>query len=297
MSTPSPAKVFSGFELLKVAVDERLAAVLSLVESPKLRTSLTATLEGGKRIRPICTLLSCATAGGREIDALNAAAAVELLHSASLIHDDIMDRSELRRGKPTLHALYGLPTAILAGDLLIALAFKALHGDPRNQKGRILEEFSTTFVQLCEGQSEDIGFTRIDPIDPAAQREMARKKTAELLASALAIGALVATENANTVGSLRTFGLHLGLAYQAKDDLLDESGSVEMTGKPKGIDRRNGRSTYLTMAYPHIDTVAVVRSTVEEETEKAMRALEVLPPTEARASLAALAGMLTERQR
>jgi geranylgeranyl pyrophosphate synthase len=282
--------------LLKAAVDERLTAVLSTVESPKLRASLMATFEGGKRIRPICTLLSCAAAGGREIDALNAAVAVELLHSASLIHDDIMDRSELRRGKPTLHSHYGLPTAILAGDLLIALAFKALHGDPRNQKGRILEEFANTFVQLCEGQSEDIGFTDIDPIDPAAHREMVRKKTAELLASALAIGALVATENVNTVGCLRNFGLHLGLAYQAQDDLLDEHGNVELTGKPKGVDRRNGRLTYLTMAYPKVDTLTVVRSAVEEETEKALRALEMLPPTNARASLAALAGMLTERQ-
>jgi geranylgeranyl pyrophosphate synthase len=294
MSDPAPA--LSQLDLLKSAVDERIVEVVSSVEPASLRDALANTLEGGKRIRPLCALLACAAAGGSELDALNGGVAIELLHGASLVHDDIMDGSEVRRGKPSLHVLHGVPAAILAGDLMIATAFRVLHGDERARKVRVVQEFTEAFVQLCEGQSHDIAFSDSDPIDLSGHREMVRKKTAQLLARALKIGALMATDDDRTIESLYRFGLHLGLAYQAKDDILDECGTEQRTGKPRGLDRKNGRTTYLTMAYPETDTESVVRSVVEDETGLALHALGQVPPTPARAMLAHLARMLVERQ-
>jgi len=291
-----PLNTQSSLDLLKVSVDERISAAVLTVESLPLRSAVAHAVAGGKRLRSLLAMLACAAAGGRELDAQDAGVAIELLHGASLIHDDIMDGSELRRGAVTLHVKHGFPAAILAGDTLIALAFNVLHRSPLRKNPRILAEFSTAFLRLCEGQSEDIAFPASLSVDPEAHREMVRKKTAELLAASLAMGAAAATEDENLVRVLRDYGIHLGLAYQAKDDLLDATGREDIAGKSLQLDRRNGRRTYLTMAYPQVETLAAVSSIVEEHTAAALLHLEALPPSESRECLRGIASMLTRRE-
>jgi geranylgeranyl diphosphate synthase, type II len=277
------------------ALDRTLSDVLSTLSPGPMRDAIAQALEGGKRIRPLLTMAACAAAGGNYRDALNAAAAIELLHCASLIHDDIMDRSALRRGKPTVHSQHGISAAVLSGDLLIALAYRTLHADSRSRKPDILREFSETFVLLCEGQGEDIRFTDATQEAGKAHTEMVRKKTAELLAGSLSIGARIATEDPATIQTLRTFGLYLGLAYQAKDDLLDAIGTEQQTGKTCGTDKKNGRHTYVSLASPGTDAVSGVDARITEYTDKALLALGELPRTPARQMLGNLAQLLVDR--
>jgi geranylgeranyl pyrophosphate synthase len=277
------------------ALDRKIAEVLATLSPGPMHDAIAQALDGGKRIRPLLSMAACAAAGGSYRDALNAAAAIELLHCASLIHDDIMDRSALRRGNPTIHARHGISAAILSGDLLIALAYRTLHADHRSRKPDILLEFSETFVLLCEGQGEDIRFTDANRGGEAAHIEMVRKKTAELLAGSLSIGARIATDDPSVVEALRTFGLYLGLAYQAKDDLLDAIGTEQQTGKTCGTDKRNGRHTYVSLATAEPDAVSRVDAQITEHTDKALLALGDLPLTPARQALADLAQLLVER--
>jgi geranylgeranyl pyrophosphate synthase len=297
MSVAIPVHSQSYIDTLKGIVDDRIASVLAPVRPPALRRALEEALAGGKRIRPILTVLACAAAGGKEADALPIGIGVELLHGASLLHDDIMDNSSLRRGEPTMHVRYGVPAGIVAGDMLVALATQQVLRAEHPRMPDLLMEFSATFVALCEGQSHDIGLSAGNPLDAETHREMVRMKTAELLASAVALGAMVATDDTSAIEALRRFGLNLGMAYQAKDDLLDATGTEETLGKTPGIDERNGRRTYLTMAYPAVRTTSVVESLVREYTDRALLALDVLPPTRARTTLASLACALVERDR
>jgi geranylgeranyl pyrophosphate synthase len=291
----APLGSISRLDRLRSAVDERLCSVVGRVEPVPLRDALGETMEGGKRIRPLLAMLSCAAAGGSELDALSVGTAIELLHGASLVHDDIMDGAELRRGRPSMNFRHGTSAAILGGDLLIALAFHAIISDRLTNKPSILQEFSRTFVTLCEGQSDDIAFSGLDPVDPVAHREMVRKKTAELLAAGMAMGALVATDDRETVSALREFGLCLGMAYQANDDLLDATSTEAQIGKSAGLDAKNHRETYLTMAYPKVDKVAMVRALIEEHTRSAIAQLHRLPAGDAVESLATIASRLVER--
>jgi geranylgeranyl pyrophosphate synthase len=277
-------------------VDERIDEVLARIAPVGLRHAVRHAISGGKRLRPILAMLACAAAGGEERDALDPAVAVELLHTASLVHDDIMDGSDLRRGQPTLHTLHGIPGGILAGDTLVALAFRLLSNCTLPNRNAILAEFAAGYVHLCEGQSDDIALSGGDPLNADAHREMVRKKTAELVGSSLAMGAMAATRRRETIESLRRFGIELGIAYQANDDLLEVTGKEELMGKTPGTDLRNGRRTFLTMAYPEVDTVARVTDLVSHHTDRALRELQSLPETIARARLETVARMLVNRE-
>ena len=283
-------------EALREAIEERLDQAVTSIAPTRLRASARHVVEGGKRIRPLLTLMACGAAGGRPLDAIEPAVAVELLHVASLVHDDIMDGADLRRGRSTLHVLHGVPAAILTGDALVALAFQLLASSNHPNRDLILREFSSTYLALCEGQSDDIDGDGARLLDSAAHDDMVRKKTAELLGSALALGAMSATRDASLIGSLRQFGVHLGMAYQAKDDLLEITGDERGLGKRPGADARNGRRTYLTMAYPEVDTAAGVHLVVSEQTGAALRELGNLPPSPWRDQCEAVARMLAERE-
>ncbi len=278
-------------------IEDRLNQACASVGSGPLRAAMMHSIEGGKRIRPRLTVLACAAAGGRGQEALDPATAIELLHAASLVHDDIMDRSDLRRGRPTLHALHGIPAAILAGDALVGVAFRLLASAAMPNRQKILAEFAAAYVHLCEGQSGDIGFADSFPLDVPGHRRMVRKKTAELLGAALAIGAMVATADESVCASLRRYGLQLGMAYQAKDDLLELTGTEVRMGKRPGTDLRNGRTTFLTMAYPETDSIAAVSGLIREHTASALRELDSLQPTPARRELEMVATLLVQRER
>lgn len=283
-------------EALREAIEERLDQAVSSIAPARLRASARHVVEGGKRIRPLLTLMACGAAGGRPLDAIEPAVAVELLHVASLVHDDIMDGADLRRGRSTLHVLHGVPAAILAGDALVALAFRLMASSKSPNRDLTMLEFSSTYLALCEGQSDDVDGDGARLLDSAAHDEMVRKKTAELIGSALALGAMSATHDASLIGALRQFGVHLGMAYQAKDDLLELTGDEQGLGKRPGVDARNGRRTYLTMAYPEVDTAAGVQMVVIEQTSAALRELENLPPSPWRDQCETVARILVERE-
>lgn len=280
---------------LRALVDARLAEIVSSVRHAALRSAVEYALEGGKRIRPAVVMLACGAAGGKEPDALDAGVAVELLHTASLVHDDIMDRSELRRGRTTLHVLYDLQTAILAGDTLTALAFNTIHGVMHPRKDAILRLFSAGFVDLCEGQGEDLSLSGSGGASRMSHQTMVEKKTARLLEIAAGIGAVIGSPDEERIECLRCFGLHMGMAFQALDDLLDVVGDASMLGKPTGNDARNGRQTYLTLAYPATDGIAGVRSIAQQHTAAACATLEPLEQSPARACLVQMAQALVDR--
>jgi geranylgeranyl pyrophosphate synthase len=299
--TTNPARPY---DYLLDAVNEKISLVLSDIVPSQLMKVCAYSMEGGKRIRPLLTMLSCSAVGGGALDALSGAAAIELLHSSSLVHDDIMDGSSLRRGRSTLHTQYDVPTAILAGDTLIALAFRLLHRMQAPRKQKVTHEFTEAFLHTCEGQSYDIHLSSNEGMDVAHHRLMAEKKTAKLLEAATTIGAMIGTPDESMISALREFGLNIGMAYQAQDDLLDVEGDEGVAGKTLGGDVRNGKHTFLKLAYPAADegrvpssmSISDVAALVGDLTTTACHALDMLPNTPARECLASLAASLVERR-
>jgi geranylgeranyl pyrophosphate synthase len=280
---------------LRSDVDRTISDALGYVGTRTLREILQNSTSGGKRIRPLLTVLACAAAGGLEDDALPAAASLELLHASSLVHDDIMDDADLRRGMTAVHKQHGVPMAILAGDALIALAYRVLITTKSKASAEILSIFSSCFLDLCEGQCADISFPASTMGESSEHVWMVERKTARLAEACMKIGALVGTTDRSIVDSLGTYGLHLGFAYQAMDDLLDAVGDEAVTGKSTGRDAHNGRETYLTLAYPTLDRFHATRSVIALHTHQALAALDKLSPSEARERLADLARTLRDR--
>jgi geranylgeranyl diphosphate synthase type I len=203
---------------------------------------------GGKRIRPLLCLLSCAAVGGEWRRALPAAAGVELIHNFSLIHDDIEDVSATRRGHPTVWKLLGIPKAINVGDSMFALAHIALmrlveEGVPVETIVRIFERFDKTCLWLTEGQHADMTFEEQVDVSVDEYSEMIRHKTAVLLATSAEIGALVAGVDSERATHFRHFGIQLGLAFQVKDDILGIWGDEEAIGKSAASDIATRKKT------------------------------------------------------
>jgi geranylgeranyl diphosphate synthase type I len=210
-----------------------------------------AYLDAGKRIRPVLTLLCCEASGGDWRTALPAAAAVELLHNFSLIHDDIEDSDPLRRGRPTLWKVWGTAQAINAGDALYTMAHMALNGltDYNIPSDRILaarKRFDRACLVLTQGQHLDLGFESRASVTEAEYLHMVCGKTAALIEAACGLGALV--DGSDLVSHYEDFGRALGLAFQIQDDLLGIWGDPQVTGKPAGNDLRNHKKS-LPVAY------------------------------------------------
>ncbi len=200
----------------------------------------------GKRTRPLITLLCAQAAGGHWRTALPLAVAVELVHNFSLIHDDIQDGSELRRGRPTLWAVWGKPQAINAGDALFAHAHLAMQSAIALTPETRLEALSVldqACLALTSGQHSDIAFEISDRVDEEAYKEMVAGKTAALIAAAAELGALAAGASAARRENYRAFGHALGFAYQVRDDILGIWGESGRTGKPSGADIRARKKT------------------------------------------------------
>ncbi|WP_376793426.1 polyprenyl synthetase family protein [Thermoflexus sp.] len=202
-------------------------------------------LDAGKRIRPMLCLLACAACGGDPARALPAAAAIELLHNFSLIHDDIQDRSETRRGRPTVWALWGIAQAINAGDALFTIAHRALwrlreRGVPAERILEVAERFDAACLMLTRGQHFDLAFESAERVTVEEYLEMIRGKTAALLRAALEIGARLADHPSE---DLEAFGEALGMAFQIQDDLLGIWGDPAVTGKSAADDLRARKKT------------------------------------------------------
>ncbi|MCB0769716.1 MAG: polyprenyl synthetase family protein [Flavobacteriales bacterium] len=193
-----------------------------------------------KRVRPILVLMGSHVFGGRPEEVLNEAIGVELFHNFTLMHDDIMDASPLRRGRPTVHEKWNTNIAILSGDALLVKAYGMMGAD-----AAVLAIFNRYALEVCEGQQRDMDFEQRSDVSLAEYKEMIRLKTAVLLSCALRIGACKAGASADDQERIGAFGENLGLAFQLRDDLLDAFGDTQMTGKQQGGDLRNGKKTWL----------------------------------------------------
>ncbi|MFA4877575.1 MAG: polyprenyl synthetase family protein [Methanoregula sp.] len=203
---------------------------------------------GGKRLRPAVVMLAAdAVKPGSSDDLLQAALALEVTHTFTLIHDDIMDDDNLRRGVPTVHTKWDMPTGILAGDVLYARAFEhiCMVNAENDAKVRAVTMLAKACADICEGQHMDMSFEHRSDVDQYEYLEMVRKKTGVLYAAAAGIGAVLAGGTAVQVKALYNFGLNTGIAFQIQDDLIDLLTPAEKSGKDQASDLREGKQTLL----------------------------------------------------
>lgn len=201
----------------------------------------------GKKIRPILTVLTGLAVGGKIENLLPPAAAVELLHNFSLVHDDIMDDDDTRRGNQTVHVKWDIGTAILTGDGLLGLAYRKLLSTPNITNLEITRLFTDAMLEICEGQALDKTFEEKQSITEDDYLEMIRKKTATLMQLACQIGAIVGEGNREEIKSLTDFGQHIGMGFQIQDDLLDLFADEEMLGKRIGSDVLMNKKTIISI--------------------------------------------------
>jgi geranylgeranyl diphosphate synthase type II len=200
---------------------------------------------GGKRLRPLLVLLSTKAVGGKFSQAYNAAVAVELLHNFTLVHDDIMDNADKRRGRLTLHKKFDVNTAILAGDSLLSIAYEYLLKDCNGNAKNILTSFTKGLVEVCEGQSLDKEFELRNNVSINEYLEMIRKKTAAMAEMCCSIGAQIGGGTKSEINVLETYGRNIGIAFQIQDDLLDIVADEAEFGKVVGGDLIEGKKTFL----------------------------------------------------
>lgn len=203
--------------------------------------------QGGKRVRPIMLLAATQLFGGDISQSRYAAIGIETFHNFTLLHDDLMDRSPLRRGKPTVYRKWDENTAILSGDAMNIMALHYFLRIPHPNLHAILQTFERTGMGICEGQQYDMIFESRNDVSIAEYMEMIRLKTAILLACALKIGALYANAPSDDIDRLYHFGIDLGLSFQLRDDLLDAYGDTATFGKQTGTDIRDNKKTYLLL--------------------------------------------------
>jgi len=199
---------------------------------------------GGKRLRPILTLMSCDLFDGNYKDALNAALAVEMFHNFSLVHDDIVDNAPLRRGEKTVHEKWNINTGILSGDAMMIMAYQLFENYEPNKFKSLAKLFSKTAIEVCEGQQYDVDFETLNNVEISDYIKMISLKTAVLIASALKMGAIIADACVDDAQKIYDFGLNLGIAFQLQDDYLDIFGG-EGFGKQQAGDIIEGKKTWL----------------------------------------------------
>jgi geranylgeranyl diphosphate synthase type I len=204
---------------------------------------------GGKRIRPFLTMVSCESLIGDAQKALPFAAGVELMHNFTLVHDDIMDHSLLRRNLPAVHVKFGEPAAILAGDLLFAKSFEAILGTfvDFSMFKQLQQDFINCVIAICEGQQLDIEFEQRKIVTEQEYLNMISKKTGALFELSAKAGGLIGGGNPQEVAALQTYGMAMGLAFQIWDDYLDMSSTTTTLGKDIGNDIRNGKKTLIAV--------------------------------------------------
>ena len=199
----------------------------------------------GKRLRPFLVVMGSLAVGGKARDVYNAAVSAEVLHNFTLVHDDIMDNANMRRGLETLHIKYDVSTAILAGDNLIALAYLNLLKDCKGNSENVLKSFTQGIIEICEGQSYDKEFENRKSVSINEYLLMIQKKTAALAEMCCSIGGQIAGGTNYQIKQLQSYGRNLGMAFQLQDDLLDITADQTEFGKSIGGDLVEGKKTYL----------------------------------------------------
>jgi len=203
-------------------------------------------VNGGKRLRPFMVMKSCEILGGKLKDAMPAACAVEMIHNFTLVHDDIMDNDEMRHGVPTVHKKFGIPIAILAGDVLFSKAYQILSNSnlPSKATNELVSRLAKACVDVCEGQLLDIKMAESKKIPSQANYiKMIEKKTSSLFDVSCSMGAICAKAKQKDITKLSAFGRNLGIAFQITDDLIGVLGDPRMTKKPVGNDLREGKKS------------------------------------------------------
>ncbi|MBS1268959.1 MAG: Geranylgeranyl diphosphate synthase [Nitrosopumilus sp.] len=203
-------------------------------------------IHGGKRLRPYMVIRSCQIVGGKSSNAMSAASAVEMVHNFSLVHDDIMDNDEMRHGVPTVHKKYGMPLAILAGDVLFSKAFQIISDSKLSSSAttQLVSRLAKACVDICEGQLLDVKMAEGKKIPSQTEYiTMIGKKTAALFDVSCAMGAICASNKNNDILNLSSFGRNLGIAFQITDDLIGVMGDPKITKKPVGNDLREGKKS------------------------------------------------------
>lgn len=325
-------KFASNYEKELQKVEKKFATLLDKYEPKSLYDPCAYIIQsGGKRLRPFLVMLSCKAVSGAIKPVANAALAVELLHNFTLVHDDIMDNADKRRGKPTLHIKHDVSTAILAGDSLIALAYKYLLKDCKDENSRgVLSTFTQGVLEVCEGQSYDKDFETTDKVSIDEYVLMIKKKTAALAEMCCSIGAQLGGGSKEEIRALSDYGLNLGLAFQFQDDLLDIMGDEAEFGKTVGGDLMEGKKTFIFLKalekatgndkedlkkviankgirknqvkkyrglYVKLGVIEDTEKEISKYTNKALRALNKINNEEAKEQLAWLANILLKRSK
>ena len=282
---------------------------------------------GGKRLRPMLALMAASACGATPDEAMPAALAVEMFHNFTLLHDDVMDSSPTRRGKPSIWRKWDVNTAILSGDTLFALCYKQIMRLPDSALAPALRMFTDSAVQVMEGQQLDMDFENRDDVSLSEYLEMIRLKTSVLLGCATALGAIAAGADESSVKAFYTYGEALGIAFQIQDDFLDVYGDPSTFGKPIGGDILNAKKTFLLLSAreggqaqalrramqlpPDGTRIAAVRDVYDKAgiptlcqeaitryTDRALEALKAIDmPDNAREELAGLALGLADRKK
>ena len=284
---------------------------------------------GGKRVRPQLAMIAGQMFGGKEEDLLPAALALEVFHNFTLLHDDVMDKADVRRGRPTVHVKWNENTAILSGDQMLIEAYKLLSDVPSDKLPKVLRLFNKMATEICEGQQYDVDFEQREQVAIEEYLKMIRLKTSVLLATALQIGAYIADADERAQEALYQFGINIGLAFQIQDDILDVWGDPKTFGKAVGGDISCNKKTFVYLEamrrlgdeaegleqwYSQVledntEKIAAVKAifeqlgvreaceaVVEDYTQKALAILDTLPQNVASEQLRQLANKLNTRK-
>lgn len=295
--------------------------------------SVHLTKAGGKMIRPCLTLISTKAVGGKKESSLNSAAAIELIHTFSLIHDDIMDDDDIRRGMPAVHKLWNNNVAILSGDTLFSMAFLMINQTNScdvsyEQINRVLSTVADACLYICEGQALDIEFEDCYDISEKKYLDMIFKKTAALIAAATKTGAIMGGATDEVIDVMYEYGRLIGLAFQIQDDYLDLVSDEESLGKPIASDIAKGKMTLIVVKallessdedrdillkilkqdnsssediqvaldlFNKYGSIEYARMIAQNNVEKAKQLLKILPESESRIALEKIADFVLER--
>ncbi|KAG2477251.1 MAG: Geranylgeranyl diphosphate synthase [Nitrosopumilales archaeon] len=242
------SKLMNSLQLKKTAkiVNRFLGSQIKGEPSQLYKAAAHLIVNGGKRLRPYMVVKSCQVLGGKTKEAMTAAGAVEMVHNFTLVHDDIMDNDEMRHGVPTTHKRFGIPIAILAGDVLFSKAFQVVSKAnlPSKSTTELVSRLSKACVDVCEGQLLDIKMAESKKIPTQNEYiKMISKKTAALFDVSCSMGAICAKSKSKDISNLSSFGKNLGIAFQITDDLIGVMGDPKVTKKPVGNDLREGKKS------------------------------------------------------
>ncbi len=319
------------YNRLRQIVEDELATLVTQERPRTLYEPIRYILSGGgKRVRPILSMMACEAVGGNPLHALHAGIAVEVLHNFTLVHDDIMDTAHMRRNRPTVHKKWNENAAILAGDCMMPIAYQILLKTPSlSHLPELITAFNTGVIDVCEGQAYDLEFEQERDVMLNDYLLMIEKKTAKMLELAVVAGALIGNAQQEHIDALRRYALAVGTGFQIQDDLLDATANEAEFGKRIGGDIIEGKKTFLILhatqkatkpddkallqkfydeqgllpddvplmidLFHRLDIINTTQCEVERSMHHAHEALQALPDNAGRKMLAHFAEMLVQR--